>query len=256
MEIITGIFSFIEICKAVKGAIDAVTDVVQSVDDLIITLRKTVDDFKNTVTEVVVSYDSDGDGVNDTSEVVYRIYQTLPDYETGFCICNKGNEVGLGMPMFEIIDGRDFPSLLAETPSANMLSELPLPETSDVVSEPLVVVQNYPIITGNDKYILADIDNDGYNDILSPAADITGDGINDWYKIVDADENGLPDASPNYTFYTVGSEAFNELVGYSEDDLALTKPFSHYSVPEALLFIIAGCALFGLFCKIFKRRKI
>lgn len=253
MEIITGIFTFIEVCKAVKGAIDAVADVVQSVDNLIVSLRKTVDDFKNTVTEVVVSYDSDGDGENDTEEVVYRIYQTLPDYETGLCICNKGNEIGLGMPMFEIIDGRDFPRLLADVPSAAMFSEFP--ETSDIVTDHPAVVHNYPVVTGNDKYLLADLDNDGYNDVLSPAADITGDGINDWFKIVDADGNGLPDASPNYTFYTVGSEAFNELVGYRKDDLALTKPFAYYSVSEALLFIVSACALFGFFCKIFKRRK-
>lgn len=37
---------------------------------------------------------------------------------------------------------------------------------------------------------------------------------------------------------------------------ATTKDFSHYSVSEALLFIIAGCALFWLFCKIFNRRKL
>lgn len=36
---------------------------------------------------------------------------------------------------------------------------------------------------------------------------------------------------------------------------ATKKMFANYSVSEALLFIIAACALFGFFCKIFKRRK-
>lgn len=261
MDIVTGIYAFIGVLKAVKEAVDAVTDVVQSVDNLIVTFRKTVDDFKNTVTEVVVIYDSDGDGENDTEEVVYRIYQTLPDYETGFCICNKGNEIGLGMPMFEIIDGREFADLLCKSPNLDVLSELP--ETSDVSELPEiseidtpVVYKEYPIVTGNDKYYLLDWNNDGCNEVVAPTADLTADGINDFLSVVDKNGDGLPDASPNEVFYPVGSEAFNELVGYGEDDLALTKPFSHYSVPEALLFIIAGCALFGLFCKIFKRRKI
>lgn len=253
MDIITGIYAFIGVLKAVKEAVDAVTDVVQSVDSLVVTLRKTVDDFKNTVTEVVVIYDSDGDGENDTEEVVYRIYQTLPDYETGFCICNKGNEIGLGMPMLEIIDGREFSSLLAEAPAPDTHSELP--ENSDITSNPPVIYQDYPVVTGNDKYFLVDLDDDGYNDVISPTADITGDGVNDWLKIVDSDGDGLPDASPNSSFYTVGSDAFNELVGYGNDDLALTKPFDYYSVSEALLFIIAGCALYWLFGKIFNRRK-
>lgn len=292
MDIITGIYAFIGVLKAVKEAVDAVTDVVQSVDNLIVTLRKTVDDFKNTVTEVVVIYDSDGDGENDTEEVVYRIYQALPDYETGFCICSKGNEIGLGMPMFEIIDGRDLSALLVEAPAPYMLSELPeLPETSDIISEPPAVVQNYTVITGNDKYFLKDLDNDGYNDIFSPTADLTGDGINDFLKIVCNNDNGLPIASPNASFYPVGSEAFNELVGYGEDDTflftpdgliikyaesggeeydglvsrateqwvqkygAMDKPLHNYSVSEALLFIIAAGSVVGLFLKLFRRRK-
>lgn len=37
---------------------------------------------------------------------------------------------------------------------------------------------------------------------------------------------------------------------------ATVKPFEGYSVSEALLFIIAACALFSFFCKIFKRRKL
>lgn len=247
MEIVSTIASLIAVLKAVKEAVDAVTEVVQSVDDLIVTFRKTVDDFKNTVTEVVVIFDSDGDGENDTEEVVYRIYQTLPDYETGFCICNKDNEIGLGLPMFEIIDGRDFAELLSKAPSVP-LADLPdtsdfpeLPDISEIVDiDPIPEYREYPVITGNDKYFIADLYNDGFNDIISPAGDITGDGVNDWLVIVDNDDNGLPDASPNQPFYPVGSEAFEYLIESTgqADDGIMTKKVDNYSVSEALLSLI------------------
>lgn len=248
-EIVVGISSLVAVLKAVKEAIDAATGVVESIDKFVVTLRKTVDDFKNTVTEVVVTYDSDGDGENDTEEVVYKIYQTLPDYETGFCICNKGSELGLGMPMFEIIDGKEFPNLLVEAPAPAAVTS----ETSDALP---AVVQDYPAVTGTDKYFLVDLYNDGYNDVVSPAADITGDGINDWLVVVDNDGDGLPDASPNAAFYPVGSDGFNELVGYGDDDLALTKPFAHYSVTEGLLFLLVVCSILTTLFTLFRRRKL
>lgn len=250
MELVSGIATIVAVLKAVKEAVDAATELVQSVDDFIVTFRKTVDDFKNTVTEVVVIFDSDGDGENDREEVVYRIYQTLPDYETGFCICNKSNEIGLGLPMFEIIDGRDFPGLLAKAPSVPLAelpeisepSELPeLPDISDIVEiEPTPSFREYPVITGNDKYFIADLHNDGFNDIISPAGDITGDGINDWLVIVDDDDNGLPDASPNFAFYPVGSEAFEYFIESTgkADDSIMTKEIDKYNVSEALLALI------------------
>lgn len=250
MEIVSTIATFVAVLNAVKEAVDAATDLVQSVDDLVVTFRKTVDDFKNTVTEVVVMFDSDGDGENDTEEVVYRIYQTLPDYETGFCICNKGNEIGLGLPMFEIIDGRELSELLSEAPSVP-LAELPefsdtsdnpeLPDISDIIDiEPSFEHKDYPIISGNDKYLVSDLNNDGCNDIFCPTADINGDGINDFLKIVDNDDNGLPDASPNQPFYPVGSEEFEYLIESTGqvDDGIMTKEIDKYNVSEALLALI------------------
>lgn len=253
MEIISTIATIVSVLKAVKEAVDAATELVESIDNFIITFRKTVDDFKNTVTEVVVIFDSDGDGENDTEEVVYRIYQTLPDYETGLCICNNGNEIGLGLPMFEIIDGREFPDLLAKAPSVP-LADLPtLPDTSEIVDiEPF---REYPIITGNDKYLIADLYDDGFNDIISPAGDITGDGVNDWFVIVDEDDNGLPDASPNFEFYPVGSEAFEYLIeGIGQaDDGIMTKRVDNYTVTEGLLALILLFSVFSFIRGLFRR---
>lgn len=65
-----------------------------------------------------------------------------------------------------------------------------------------------------------------------------------------------------YTIYADNeAENYAELVSVAEERWlerygATTKDFSNYSVSEALLFIIAGCALAGLFAKIFKRRKL
>lgn len=296
MEVVSTIISIVEIVIAVKEAVDAAQALVESVDDLVVTFRKTVDDFKNTITEVVVIFDSDGDGTKDSEQVVYRIYQMLPDYETGFCICNKDDEIGLGLPMFEIIDGKAFPELLAKSPSVP-LSDLPvIPDTSDEFPDISDIIdidipsfsKDYPVITGNDKYFLADLYDDGSNDIISPGGDITGDGINDWLVIVDNDDNGLPDASPNAVFYPVGSEAFNDLAqGLRDQSVLLTpdgivynysgsgddivscaesawvdkygsmdKPLHNYSVSEALLFIIACGTVVSLLCKVFKRRKM
>lgn len=58
-----------------------------------------------------------------------------------------------------------------------------------------------------------------------------------------------------------GGEEYDALVSraneqWLEKNGAAVKPFEHYSVSEALLFLIAVCSLFGFFCKIFKRRKL
>lgn len=58
-----------------------------------------------------------------------------------------------------------------------------------------------------------------------------------------------PTAEDYQEIVSQANEQWIELYG------ATVKPFNGYSVSEALLFIIAGCALFLLFGKIFKRRK-
>lgn len=66
---------------------------------------------------------------------------------------------------------------------------------------------------------------------------------------------------PMIIYANSDDEHYSELVSDANEQWlemygATQKPFGNYSVSEALLFIIAGCALFGLFRKIFGRRKL
>ena len=58
-----------------------------------------------------------------------------------------------------------------------------------------------------------------------------------------------------------GGEQYDALVSrvteqWVEKYGAMDKPLHNYSVSEALLFIIAAGTVVGLFCKLFKRRKL
>lgn len=89
-----------------------------------------------------------------------------------------------------------------------------------------------------------------------PPATTTSTATQDIGKIVIITPEGP------YTIYADNeAENYAELVSVAEERWlerygATTKDFTNYSVSEALLFIIAGCALAGLFAKIFKRRKL
>lgn len=60
------------------------------------------------------------------------------------------------------------------------------------------------------------------------------------------DETGNLSAEVADTAYTL----------WLSENAALDKPFSNYSVSEALLFFIAFGSLVGLVSKLFKRRKM
>lgn len=62
--------------------------------------------------------------------------------------------------------------------------------------------------------------------------------------------NPNPDSDDYDAIVSQANELWAERYG------ATVKSFEGYSVSEALLFIIAACALFSFFCKIFKRRKL
>lgn len=218
-------------------------------------IRQSVDSLGNAVTNIVVPYDDDGDGVTDGEEVIYTIDTIIPDLSDGYCICNSGDEVGIGIPMFDIVDGTEFPTFIDTT------------------------------VTGAENGFLVD------DDVYIPLPDLTGDGVADFGKLVDADDNNLPDASPDAPFYPVGSVGYMRYIengsdeksfiivsadgtvsvydpngelteedynqAYSlwvKDNGALDKPFANYSVTEALLFIVAVFAGVSLVGKLFKRR--
>lgn len=193
-------------------------------------IKKVVDSAGNVVTHIIYEYDSDGDGENDSEQIIYTLDTMIPDLSNGYCLCNKGDEIGLGMPQFKLLDGFEIADLI-----------------------------DTDIITGNDNGFIIDLDSDGENDdILIPFPDFTGDGYNDWGWLVDDDDNGLPDVSPYSPFYPVGSEEYTYIIEQQSPTEAtvLDKPFDNYTVSEGLLLFIAAASIVYLFSKIFRRRKL
>lgn len=175
-------------------------------------IKKVVDAAGNVVTQIVYEFDSDGDGVNDSEQVIYTLNTIIPSLDNGYCLCNKGNEIGLGLPQYEIVDGT---------------------EISDLIDT--------KVITGNNDGFIIDLDNDGAkDDVLIPLPDFTGDGLRDWGWLVDRDDNGLPDVSPYSPFYPIGSDEYHYIIeqsGLGEDHF-LDKDFDNYNVSEGFLFLI------------------
>lgn len=152
-------------------------------------IKKVVDETGRVITQIIYEYDSDGDGINDSEEILYTLNMIIPDLDSGYCLCNNGDELGLGFPQYKLLDGFEIGEYL----------------TTD-------------IITGNDDGFIVDLDNDGdIDDILVPFGfDVTGDGQNDWGWIIDDDDNGFPDASPDAPFYPVGSPEYHSITEGSE----------------------------------------
>lgn len=181
-------------------------------DGIAYVIRKIVDAAGNVITQIVYEFDSDGDGVNDSEQIIYTLDTIIPSLDNGYCLCNKGNEIGLGLPQYEIVDGT---------------------EISDLIDT--------KVITGNNNGFIIDLDNDGAkDDVLIPLPDFTGDGLRDWGWLVDRDDNGLPDVSPFAPFYPIGSDEYHYIIeqsGLGEDHF-LDKDFDNYNVSEGFLFLI------------------
>lgn len=226
-------------------------------------IRRKVDRIGNSISQIVAVFDDDGDGVTDREEVMYSFDVSIPDLSDGYCIVNKGDEIGLGLPELRPVDHFDIVDYLTDT------------------------------ITGNSNGYLIDRNADGDSEVYLPLPfDFTGDGLDDWGQVVDSDHNGVPDASDNAPFYPVGSEGYNQIISsedsgksliivspdgnisvydpagelqyedfneaYSlwlQDNAALDKPFAYYSVTEALLLIVGLFAGVSLVGKLFKRRN-
>ena len=78
-------------------------------------IRKTVDALGNTVTEILYKYDSDGDGIEDAEQVIYTLDTCIPDMSEGYAIVNKGDEIGIGLPQYELVDAVDMVDRLVDT---------------------------------------------------------------------------------------------------------------------------------------------
>ncbi len=193
-------------------------------------VRKVVDSAGNVITEIVYQYDSDGDGTADSEQVIYTLDTLIPSLDNGYCLCNKGNTIGLGFPQYKLVDGSEIANLI-----------------------------DTDIITGNDNGFIIDLDNDGENDdILIPFPDFSGDGLDDWGWLVDDDDNGLPDVSPYSPFYPVGSDGYHEIVSRvtTEEYTIMNKPISEYTVTEGILLIFLIVGAFKLVGKAFRRKRV
>ena len=175
-------------------------------------VRKVVDAAGNVVTQFVHLFDSNGDGDLDSEEILCSFSGLDVEICDGFFLCNNGDQIGIGLPEIEIVDGTHLPDILDDTP-----------------------------FTGTADKILTDYDGDGFwDDVLYPVPDVTGDGVGDWFWLVDRDDNGLPDVSEHSPFYPVGSEEYEiiiERAGLSDEGI-MEKRVDRYNVTEGFLALI------------------
>ena len=193
-------------------------------------IRQIVDEFGNLVTEFYQSFDTDGDGIAETENVLFSLISAIPDLDNDYILVNDGDEVGLGLPEMRIIDGMDIGAFV------------------DIDDD----------IMGNSDGYLVDLDGDMHSDdMLIPLEDFTGDGMHDWGWIVDSDDNGLPDLADDSPFYPVGSEPYYDIISASSGDSnILDKPLDNYSVTEGLLLLLLLCNVFFFIKSMFKRKDV
>ena len=225
MEVVETIITIIQVVEVLIRLIDVV-------DAGINRIEKTVDDFGRVVTTFKRVFDSNGDGSFDSEEILLTLPQTIPKLYDEYCIVNDGDTIGLGQPALKLVDASDL---------------LPSFSESDIISS-------------DGEGFVIDFDNDGaFDDIFYPAPfDFTGDGVNDFYQIVDADDNGLPDLSPFSPFYPVGSDGYREIVSRvsTEEYTIMNKPLKDYTVTEGILLIFLIACSFKFLSKLFRRKKV
>ena len=61
-------------------------------------IQRKADRIGNSFSQIVAVFDDDGDGVTDREEVMCSFDVSIPDLSDGYCIVNKGDEIGLGLP--------------------------------------------------------------------------------------------------------------------------------------------------------------
>lgn len=227
------LLSVIAIAQKIYELVNTARNTVVAVGEIIFTIRKIVGHNGSSTTQIVCTYDTDGDGEYDAEDIIYSLDVQIPDLSAGYCICNRGNDIGIGIPEFTIIDYSDFFSCY----------------------------ESLDKITYNGHGYLCDLDGDGVDDVVYPfELQDPQRTYNYCMFLVDDDDNGIPDASPYCSFYPVGSQ---EYIGFVEqqktqlyEEKALDKPFSRYTVSEALLFLIFVGSAVAMISKIFKRRKL
>lgn len=163
-------------------------------------IRKQIDSIGNSFTQIVQYFDDDGDGETDREVVLAQFDVSVPDLSDDYCIVNKGDEIGLGLPKLEPFTADDIGSMIDDE-----------------------------VFTGNSKGVY--IGDDVYVPI---PVDFDNDGSTDWGRVVDSDDNGVPDASPDAPFFPVGSDGYNQILSEMGDgdgvDIVLVSPEGEIAV--------------------------
>ena len=163
-------------------------------------IRKQIDSIGNSFTQIVQYFDDDGDGETDREVVLAQFDVSVPDLSDDYCIVNKGDEIGLGLPKLEPFTADDIGSMVDDE-----------------------------VFTGNSKGVY--IGDDVYVPI---PVDFDNDGSTDWGRVVDSDDNGVPDASPDAPFFPVGSDGYNQILSEMGNgdgvDIVLVSPEGEIAV--------------------------
>lgn len=198
-------------------------------------IRHTIDDAGNKIVEFVQEIDHDNNGVVDEEIVIHSIEAVVPDVNAQYNLVSDGDTVGIGMPYVDVIDGLDFNSYVD-------------------FSDPF----NMPELTVSGGGYLLDMDSDGDNDdVVIMLPDFNGDGVPEFGWIVDADDNGLPDVSPDSPYYPVGSEGYYDIVNnITSENNIMTKELNDYTVTEGLLFLMLFLMVCYFIKSLFKKKDI
>lgn len=163
-------------------------------------IRKQIDSIGNSFTQIVQYFDDDGDGETDREVVLAQFDVSVPDLSDDYCIVNKGDEIGFGLPKLEPFTADDIGSMIDDE-----------------------------VFTGNSKGVY--IGDDVYVPI---PVDFDNDGSSDWGRVVDSDDNGVPDASPDAPFFPVGSDGYNQILSEMGNgdgvDIVLVSPEGEIAV--------------------------
>ena len=168
-------------------------------------IKRKFDEVGKSCSEFVAYFDDDGDGIAEREQSVFTFDVSVPDFYNGYALVNKGDEIGLGFPEYEIVDSTEMASRIAN--------------------------HNDGTITATEGYYL--LDNDVY---LPLPIDYDGDGETDWGMVLDVDHNGVPDASEDGPFYPVGSDDYNRIISTIDQgsdggvDLVVVSPEGEIAV--------------------------
>lgn len=183
-----------------------------------------------------------------TEEIIYELDASVAQLSgvwnsMGLALGNCGDEVGFGIPIYRLVSNNEFSSFLNIAPLA----------ADDDTSPDL------PVLSYLGSTALVDIDGDGETEPMLPIPDFDGDGYDDWKTIVDDDDNGLPDLSPDLPFYPVGSDEFTYIVEQQtkQDDRPIMEtPLDGYSVTEGLLALILLFTVLNFIRGLFTRKDV